>query len=100
MSSKFCVRKSAALPENLKRSVLANEVQRRLLNTRESSNQETTRLSTLTLFYTKLLRSGYEEDEAREIIAAGCVGYERRLSRSKARGAPLHREGASGVTNR
>ena len=85
MSSKFCVRKDAALGEQLKRSVMSAEVIRRLMNTRESPEQEMKRLEILEEFSDKMRRSGYDEDDVKDAITAGVTGYERKLMRSNSR---------------
>ena len=101
MRSKYCLRKEAALSENLKRSVLTSEVNRRLLNTREVNDQDGARKATMEKFCDKMSLSGYSRKEVKEIMRSGITGYERQLARSvKEGGGDLHRDSAKGIMKR
>ena len=115
VSSKYCIRYSAALSANSKTSSLAQEVVRRLLTTSEwitklkrSKTCKADRMvndrevmSILETFNVKLIRSGYSLMRRQEIFKAGLLGYKRKMLRTMAQtGGQRHRIGADNLIMR
>ena len=80
--SKFVILENSAAPFQQKKSVLAQETVRRLMNTAEETDLNT-RLSILNTFDDKMKRSGYSSTQRKEIIESGIVGYKRKIIRQK-----------------
>ena len=93
-SSEFCLISEAALSEQLKRSVLSAEVQRRMLNIQEVEEMEAVRMLELEKWIRKMKLSGYGDNEIMDVIASGLKGYERKVQRANCDvSCPLHRQG-------
>ena len=76
MKIKIVVGKSSALPNNVKKKTLTQEVFRRLHNTRDKILDEH-KAETLSDFMVKLKTSGYNEKERFEILRGGINTYEK-----------------------
>ena len=70
MKSPFCILEQSALPDNTKISSLSQDVVRRMLNISDQVPQEE-RNSITEIFISKLIRSGYRQDQVQEMIKAG-----------------------------
>ena len=80
----------SAMPPNIKRNSLAQEVIRRLRNTsRDLPWSE--KAAILTEFSHSMMCSGYSEKFRLEIIQAGVVGFERQCAEADSGGTPVHR---------
>ena len=88
--SRFLILESSAAPYQQKKSVLAQEVVRRLMNTSEDSSLST-RMHILSTYDRKLTTSGYSKAQRLEIIESGLVGYARKVKRQ---GGKRHRKGS------
>ena len=100
MSSKYCLRKEAALSENLKKSVITSEVHRRLLNTREVKEQDIARVNCMESFTRRMTVSGYTKKDVVDVMECVILGYERKLAQSVSEGRSIHRDGSQGVMSR
>lgn len=88
MSSKYCTLEKSAMSWNQKRSMLSQELIRRLLNTSEEVGKEVK--DNIILGMSKRLKmSGYEQKQIRDIICSGLKGYKRKLGKGQER----HRRG-------
>ena len=94
MNSPFCILERSALPDNTKISSLSQEIIRRMLNTCEQVPQEE-RNNIIENFISKLKRSGYRQDQVKNIVEAGLIGYERKLEKARASGQGIHRSAKS-----
>ena len=79
---------------NTKISSLSQDVVRRMLNTSEEVSQEE-RNDIIEMFISKLKRSGYRQDQVKEIIKAGLRGYENKLGKARKEGKCIHRDATS-----
>ena len=84
------VHKKSAMEENAKIQILANDVVRRLSNTKEHNGdyQEASRV--IDGYGQKLLNSGFLIDQVRNILIKGIKGFEGRKMRCKKEGRSLH----------
>ena len=74
------VQKASAMDENSKIQILANDMIRRLGNTKESvTNKEVSMV--VDVYGQKLMNSGFSLDQARSIVISGIKGYEGRKLR-------------------
>ena len=90
MSNHRVMLAKSAMPSNIKRNSLAQEVIRRLRNTsRDLPWSE--KAAILTEFSHSLMCSGYSERFRLEIIQAGVVGFERQCNVADNGGTPVHR---------
>ena len=80
----------SAMPPNIKRNALVQEVIRRLRNTSRDLPWEL-KASILSEFSRSLMLSGYPESFRLEIIRAGVIGFERACDKADNGGTPLHR---------
>ena len=87
--SKFVILENSAAPYQQKKSVLAQETVRRLMNTSENTSTST-KLEIINTFDMKLEKSGYSLKQRREIIESGIIGYKRKIDRQK---GVRHRKG-------
>ena len=99
MGTQFCILETSAMSYNSKRSSLAQEVVRRMLNTSEMVSQEE-RDTIVEKFILKLKRSGYSESQRKEIVLAGLKGYETKKKRAEVEQKDLHRDGAATAITR
>ena len=84
------VLKSSAMAENPKIQCLANDLVRRLLNTREGLPAKY-RADVVNHYGVKLLTSGFGYDQVRRILVSGAKGYLAKVKRRTANGGRLHR---------
>ena len=94
MASPFSVMEKSALPENSKNATLAQELVRRMMNTSELLTQEE-RNEVIEKFIIRLKRSGYHEDQIRNIVMSGLKGYETKKEKAKLNDEKLHRSAKS-----
>ena len=103
MVSPMVLHKRSAMPEDIRRATLNQELIRRMVNTSELVDVEK-RVEIVDDYTQKLINSEYTTDEAREIVVGGLKGYERLLSLSKdkdnIRWKPLHMAGNWNGMNR
>ena len=81
---------STAMAENPKMQCLANDLVRRLSNTREDLPHKF-RAEVVNCYGVKLLTSGYSYEQVRRILVNGAKGYLAKLARRTANGGRLHR---------
>ena len=93
MASNQCLQTDTALNQNCLIRSLGNEVIRRLDAFNETVEIEM-RIDALDIFCQKMINSGHSIDTVRSILVSGVKGYDRRVARCKASGAPLHRSAA------
>ena len=99
MNSKFCILEKSAMAYESKLSILSNEVVRRLLNTSETVSQDR-KDSILNDFVLKMLRSGYDIGQCRDILISGIRCYNAKVSRANQSGSKLHRSARSSLVSR
>ena len=99
MNSKFCILEKSAMAYENKLSILSNEVVRRLLNTSETISQDG-KDSILNDFVLKMLRSGYNVGQCRDILISGIRFYNAKVSRAIKSGSKLHRSAQSSLGSR
>ena len=90
MSSETTIPEGAAISESQKRAILVNEIARRLLNIRESDDQDRVN-KTIDIYVDKLRRSGYKDTKIIDIVKGGIVLHERRVEDAKREGRNVHR---------
>ena len=83
------IKMATAMGENPKVQCLANDLVRRLLNTREELPNEERR-KVIDGYGIKLLTSGYRRAQVRRILVSGMKGYLTKRSRRKAMGRRIH----------
>ena len=88
VSSKRTVQKLSAMGENMKMSITANDLVRRLLNTSEQEGADV-RSKVVDDYAQELTNSGYGIDQVRKIIINGIKGYEGRKRKRAAEGRSL-----------
>ena len=76
------IRKESALSENQKVQILAQELIRRLFNTKEGLTREY-RAEIINKYTQKLINSGYAIEQTRKIILAGVKGYYGKVRRRR-----------------
>ena len=94
-----CAMEKAALSEQTKYAVLAQEIIRRIFNTSELENQEV-RNTILEDFDRTMEISGYSGKQRGEIMDRGLRGYEKLRRLDKEGKRPLHRTGTDTLTTR
>ena len=99
MGSKFCVMENSAMNYNSKRSILSQEVIRRMQNTSEEVGQDE-RNEILEGFIEKMKRSGYNQVQIKEIICSGLKGYQTKLEKANKEGRKMQRDGKDTVEAR
>ena len=80
----------SAMPNNIKRNSLVQEVIRRLRNTRRDLPWSE-KAAILSEFSHSMMCSGYTEQFRLEIIQAGVIGFERQCQAADNGGTPIHR---------
>ena len=90
MKNPYCIMKNSAMSEKSKITILAQDLIRRMSHINEKISQEE-RDSVVNDYIDRLVRSGYTEEQVRQIIQSGLTGYVRKLQRSKRTGTPFHR---------
>ena len=99
MSSKLCMMKTSAIPEQMKIQTLSNDCIRRQKNVSELLGQEE-RDKVTDGYASMLIQSGYSKEKTREIITAGLLGYERiRKLEQKGKGR-IHRNAAKSLSKK
>ena len=89
----------SAMPPNIKRNSLAQEVIRRLRNTsRDLPWSE--KAAILTQFSHSMMCSGYSEKFRYDILQAGVTGFERQCERADNGGSPVHRPRSYNIEER
>ena len=90
IANSMVVHFNSAMPRNMKRTTLSNEVLRILRNTsREAPVEVKTFL--LSEFAGRMKDSGYPEKFRKEVIKSGWEGYEKQVSRQETGECPLYR---------
>ena len=90
MKNPFCIMKNSAMSEKSKIIILAQDLIRRMSHINEKISQEE-RDSVVNDYIDRLVRSGYTEEQVRQIIQSGLTGYVRKLQRAKKTGTPFHK---------
>ena len=90
MASPLVMMKDSALPENIKRSSLIQEVVRRLRNTKRSLPWDL-KAEILSEFSNSMKLSGYPENYRQNIIKSGIEAFEKICDESDTGGTPLYR---------
>ena len=90
LKTPYCVMKSSAMPASSKISILSQDLIRRMMNCSETVSQSE-RDSIVNKYIDRLVTSGYNKDQVREIVESGLLGYERKLERARKNKIPLHR---------
>ena len=90
VANKLLILKSSAMPFQVKRASLSQEVLRRLRNTRRDLPWSE-KAEILSEFSHKLMCSGWTERHRYDFIMAGLTGYRRQLENSDAGITPLYR---------
>ena len=80
-------------------AILSQEVVRRMFNTKETTSQRE-RNEILNSFSEKMLRSGYDISQVREIFISGIRGYMRKVSLAEQKGSNLYRSAKSSLAER
>ena len=99
MKTPFCVMKNSAMSEKSKISILSQDLIRRMQNTGQTIS-ESERISIIDNYIDRLLVSGYNVEQIREIVESGLKGYLRKLNRAIKSGIPLHRPAATTLQSR
>ena len=81
-TSSMTVQMNTAMEENTKMMIVAQDLVRRLLNSKESLGAEE-RMRVVDGYAQKLLNSGYSQDQTRRILVRGIKGYEGKVLRCK-----------------
>ena len=90
MANPVVIHQRSAMPQNVKRACLTNEVIRMMRNTSRDEDEEVRKFF-LSDFSHRMRMSGYPEQFRREIIVAGVRGYEKQVERNDKGECPLHR---------
>ena len=90
MKNPYCIMKNSAMSEKSKITILAQDLIRRMSHINEKISQEE-RDSVVNDYIDRLVRSGYTEEQVRQIIQSGLTGYVKKLQRAKRTGTPFHR---------
>ena len=99
VSKKTAIRFESAMGENIKISSLTEEVVRR--NKRTSLEVDISkRIEIMNEYHRKLERSGYGQDQIRNIITAGLVGFERIIQKAAKNGTNINRSAKEGAADR
>ena len=99
MNYKYAIRKSSAMPENMKVNSLTNDMIRRMKNTSELLGQPE-RNAVVDSYAARLLRSGYPREKVKQMIEAGLKGYEKIVENERLGKGKIHRNGASTANSR
>ena len=99
MNSQYVILENSAMSYKMKCAILSQEVVRRMLNTKETISQRE-RNEILNSFSEKMLRSGYDISQVREIFISGIRGYMRRVSLAEQKGSNLYRSAKSSLAER
>ena len=94
-----CLQADTALNQNSLMRSLSNEVGRRLDSFSETVALRE-RVAALDKFSQKLLNSGHSVGTVRKILVNGITGYQRKVSRCKAAGTPIHRSSNQSAASR
>ena len=99
MSSKFVILEKCAMDYSAKFSILSNELVRRCVTTSGQVPQE--RVDAIIDTYSeKLLRSGYNIAQTRQILISGLRGYQRKVQAAEEANQDLHRSAQSSLEAR
>ena len=90
LNTPYCVMRSSAMSASSKISTLSQDLIRRMMNCSETVPQSE-RDGIVNDYIDRLMVSGYEKDQVREIVESGLLGYERKLKRARKSNMPLHR---------
>ena len=97
MSSPFSICESSAMPYEMKRSSLSQELLRRMMNMDKLTTQQEMD-KTINEFSRKLIKSGFNLSQVREILVSGLKGYENKLTREKIFNEPMHKNQSEAKT--
>ena len=90
MSNNRVMLAKSAMPNNIKRNSLAQEVIHRLRNTKRDLPWSV-KAEILTEFSHSLMSSGYSEKFRLDIIQAGVIGFEKQCETADSGGTPVHK---------
>ena len=86
MKTPYVVMKRSAISQHQKMSILSNEVVRRLSNINHKRAPKEEIVKHMEVFITEMVTSGYGRGETREIVAAGMLGWQRKMKRREEEG--------------
>ena len=90
-TSNTTIQAASAMSENPKMQCLANDLVRRMMNTKEDL-PDSFRATIIDKYGVKLMTSGYSKEQSRRILVSGMKGYLRKKERRKqaGRGGRIH----------
>ena len=101
MKSPLVIGEASAMSDHQKFSILSNEVIRRMSNISDSDKiSQKERVDIINKFTRELKSSGYTRRRAREIVACGLLGLERKGIKRKREGQSFHRKGKNTLHKR
>ena len=101
MKSQTLIEKESAMTQRQKFSILSNELTRRLYNIDEGDQESGKEIEETIENFTKQLKtSGWERNEAEEMIKSGFIGWRRRIRRRIEQGGAIYRDGKSSLKTR
>ena len=86
MKTPYVVMKRSAISQHQKISILSNEVVRRLSNFDHKRAPKEKIVKHMEVFISEMVTSGYGRGETREIVAAGMLGWQRKIRRREEEG--------------
>ena len=99
MNSVFVIPEKSAMASRSKFTILSQDLIRRLMNTGLNINQGT-KNQIKNKYSEKLLWSGYNVAQTREILISGLRGYKSKVRNAQERQLPLHRSAKYSLTAR
>ena len=99
LKTPYCVMRLSAMPASSKISILSQDLVRRMMNCSETVPQSE-RNGIVNLYIDRLVTSGYDKNQVREIIESGLLGYEKKLERARKAKIPLHRPASFSLASR
>ena len=101
MARQTVMKATSAMPENIRRETLVNEVIRRLSNISRDhpDTSENVRVA-ISEYMRDMKLSGYSEKVRKETAIAGFKGFYGKVQEAKDEGKPLHRDMSEGAGER
>ena len=99
MNSVYVIHKNSAMDNRSKLTILSQDMIRRLHNTSSKIDQKI-KNKIVENYSVKLLRSGYNVAQTRDILISGLRGYKNKVRNAQSRKLPLHRSAKSSLTAR
>ena len=91
MTSKRVIMAKSAMSKGGKMATLSQEIIRRMENTGRSSSIES-RVEIINRYVMKLRRSGYNENDRKELVESGLRGYYRKVEREEKGGEKVNKD--------